>query len=64
MVKTAGGVSARAVNAALDVLVVGTGRGAKSSKQKKAEVLIDEGASIQIISEVEFLAMANESSQG
>lgn len=54
-----GGVAARAVNSTLDFLVVGAGRGAKSSKQKKAEALIEKGASIQIIGELDFLAMVD-----
>jgi DNA ligase (NAD+) len=53
-----GGVAASAVNAELDFLVVGSGRGAKSSKQKKAEKLIEAGkGGLRIISETEFLAM-------
>ena len=63
-VATVGGVAARTVNGALDFLVVGAGRGAKSSKQAKAEDLNDKGAAIQIIGEVEFLAMVDARSRG
>ncbi len=52
-----GGVPAAGVNKALDYLVIGAGKGAKSSKQKKAEKLIEGGAKITVISEAEFLAM-------
>ena len=57
MVDAHGGVSASAVNKALDYLVVGAGKGAKSSKQKKAEQLIEAGAALEVITEAEFLAM-------
>ena len=36
---------------------MGAGRGQKSSKQKKAEKLIEKGASLKVISEGEFLKM-------
>ena len=52
-----GGVNASGVNKKLDYLVVGTGKGAKSSKQKKAEKLVDGGAPLKIISETDFIAM-------
>ena len=57
MVTAVGGVAARSVTAALDVLVIGAGRGAKSSKQKKAEALVEKGASIELMGEAEFLAL-------
>lgn len=60
MVDTHGGVSASAVNKALDYLVIGAGKGAKSSKQKKAEQLIEAGAALKVITEAEFLAMIEE----
>lgn len=50
-----GGDSASGVTKALTYLVVGTGRGAKSSKQTKAEQLISAGAPLKILSEAEFL---------
>lgn len=52
-----GGVSAAGVSKTLDYLVVGAGKGAKSSKQKKAEQLISAGAALKIITETEFLEM-------
>ena len=55
-----GGVSASGVNKALNYLVIGAGKGAKSSKQKKAEKLIDGGAPLKVITETEFLAMIGE----
>jgi DNA ligase (NAD+) len=55
-----GGVSAAGVSKTLDYLVVGAGKGAKSSKQKKAEKLIEAGAALKIISESEFLALIGE----
>jgi DNA ligase (NAD+) len=55
-----GGVSASGVSKNLDYLVVGAGKGAKSSKQKKAEKLVEGGASLKVISEEEFLAMIGE----
>lgn len=57
MVEEHGGVSAAGVNKALDYLVVGAGKGAKSSKQKKAEQLISAGAPLKIITEAEFLEL-------
>jgi DNA ligase (NAD+) len=56
-VQALGGTTPDAVNKTLSVLVVGAGKGAKSSKQKKAEKLIAEGATIEIVSEAEFVAM-------
>lgn len=55
-----GGVSAAGVSKTLDYLVVGAGKGAKSSKQKKAEKLIEAGAELEVISEGEFLALIGE----
>lgn len=55
-VKDNGGVVAKSVNKDLDVLVVGAGRGQKSSKQKKAEKLQSEGVELEVITEDEFLA--------
>jgi DNA ligase (NAD+) len=55
-----GGVSAAGVSKTLDYLVVGAGKGAKSSKQKKAEKLIEAGAGLKIITEAEFLALIGE----
>lgn len=51
-----GGTTPDAVSKTLSVLVVGAGKGAKSSKQKKAEKLVTEGATIEIIDEAEFVA--------
>lgn len=51
-----GGTTPDAVSKTLSVLVVGAGKGAKSSKQKKAEKLVSEGATIEIIDEAEFVA--------
>ncbi len=56
-VQALGGETPDAVSKTLSVLVVGAGKGAKSSKQKKAEKLIGDGASIEVISESEFVAM-------
>ncbi|MFV8749903.1 NAD-dependent DNA ligase LigA [Nannocystaceae bacterium ST9] len=55
-----GGVNAAGVSKTLDYLVIGAGKGAKSSKQTKAEKLIEGGAALQIIGEQEFLAMIGE----
>lgn len=52
-----GGVNASGVNKDLDYLVVGAGKGAKSSKQKKAEKLVDGGAPLKIITEGDFKKM-------
>ena len=52
-----GGENAKGVTKALTYLVVGAGKGNKSSKQKKAEKLIDAGEPLQVISETEFLAL-------
>ncbi|MCA9684493.1 MAG: NAD-dependent DNA ligase LigA [Myxococcales bacterium] len=59
-VENNGGVSAAGVSKTLDYLVVGAGKGAKSSKQKKAEKLVGEGAALQIIGEQDFLKMIGE----
>jgi DNA ligase (NAD+) len=59
-VEAHGGVSAAGVSKTLDYLVVGAGKGAKSSKQKKAEKLVEGGAGVQIIGEDEFLRMIGE----
>lgn len=53
-VQALGGETPSGVNKALSYLVVGAGRGAKSSKQKKAEELIAGGAALTILSEDEF----------
>jgi len=55
-VQALGGTTPDAVSKTLTVLVVGAGKGAKSSKQKKAEKLVSEGAPIEIIDEAEFVA--------
>lgn len=55
-----GGVNASGVSKTLDYLVIGAGKGAKSSKQTKAEKLIEGGAAIEIIGEQAFLAMIGE----
>lgn len=59
-VQAAGGSAANSVTKTLDYLVVGAGRGQKSSKQKKAEKLVADGAPLQIISEEDFLRMIGE----
>lgn len=59
-VEANGGVPASGVSKTLDYLVVGAGKGAKSSKQKKAEKLIEGGAKLQVISEGAFLEMIGE----
>lgn len=56
-VKALGGEVPSGVTKALTYLVVGAGRGAKSSKQKKAEELIAAGAPLTILSEQEFLQL-------
>ncbi len=53
-----GGETPSGVNKALSYLVVGAGKGAKSSKQKKAEELIAAGAALQVLSEDEFLEIS------
>lgn len=53
-----GGETPSGVNKALSYLVVGAGKGAKSSKQKKAEELIAAGAPLQVLSEAEFLELS------
>ena len=59
-VEAHGGTVAAGVNKSLTYLVVGAGKGDKSSKHKKAEKLIEGGAKLKIISEHEFLAMIGE----
>ncbi len=56
-VKALGGETPSGVSKTLTYLVVGAGKGAKSSKQKKAEKLKDGGAAIEILSEDAFLKM-------
>jgi DNA ligase (NAD+) len=56
-VQALGGEVPSGVTKNLTYLVVGAGRGAKSSKQKKAEELIAAGAPLKILSEDEFLAL-------
>ena len=53
-----GGETPSGVNKALGYLVVGAGKGAKSSKQKKAEELIAAGAPLKVLSEAEFLELS------
>lgn len=53
-VQALGGETPSAVNKNLSVLVVGAGKATKSSKQKKAEKLIEGGAPIEIIAEQAF----------
>ncbi len=60
-VEALGGSAVSGVSRKLNYLVLGAGKGAVSSKQKKAELLIGEGAAIQIINEARFLAMMDES---
>lgn len=56
-VKALGGETPSGVSKSLSVLVVGAGKGKPSSKQKKAEKFISDGASLEIISEQEFVTM-------
>ncbi len=56
-VRTLGGETPSGVNKTLNYLVVGAGKAAKSSKQKKAEKLISSGAPIEVIGEDEFLKL-------
>jgi DNA ligase (NAD+) len=66
MVKARGGETPSGVSRTLDFLVIGDdgsallSGGAMSSKHKKAEQLVAEGAGIRIISETEFRAMCGE----
>jgi len=53
-----GGETPSGVNKALSYLVVGAGKGAKSSKQKRAEELIAAGAPLKVLSEAEFLELS------
>ncbi len=60
-VKALGGTAPGGVTKALTYLVIGDGAGDRmSSKQKKAEKYVADGAEIQIISESDFLKMAPE----
>lgn len=56
-VKALGGEAPSGVSKTLGYLVVGAGKGAKSTKQKKAEQLIAAGAPIEILAESDFLEM-------
>ena len=57
-VRALGGETPSGVSAGLSVLVVGAGKtAAKSSKQKKAETLIEQGAGIEILGEEAFVTM-------
>lgn len=56
-VQALGGETPSGVAKSLSVLVVGAGKGNKSSKHKKAEKLIGEGAAIEIMTEQEFVTM-------
>jgi DNA ligase (NAD+) len=53
-----GGETPSGVSKTLSYLVVGAGKGAKSSKQKKAEELIAAGAALQVLSEAEVLELS------
>lgn len=65
LVKKLGGTTPGSISAKTDFLIIGDdgssllGQGAKSTKQKDAEKLINEGSSLKIISESEFLRLAN-----
>ncbi len=52
-----GGETPSGVTKSLTYLVVGAGKGSKSSKQTKAESLIAAGAPLQVLSEDEFLRL-------
>jgi DNA ligase (NAD+) len=52
-----GGTTPDTVGRDLTYLVVGAGRGAKSTKQKKAEQLVAAGSPLRILAESEFLDM-------
>lgn len=54
-VKALGGEAPSGVSKSLTALVVGAGKGAKSSKQKKAEKLNGDGATIAVLTEEAFL---------
>ncbi|MCH9686231.1 MAG: NAD-dependent DNA ligase LigA [Deltaproteobacteria bacterium] len=54
-VKALGGEAPSGVSKGLTVLVVGAGKANKSSKQKKAESFNEAGASIEIITEAQFV---------
>ncbi len=54
-VKALGGETPSGVSKSLTALVIGAGKGAKSSKQKKAEKLNGDGATIEVLTEDEFL---------
>ncbi len=62
-VKALGGETPSGVSKGLTVLVVGGGKGKKSSKQKKAESLNEDGASIEILGEQEFVAQMEQAEQ-
>lgn len=64
MVKDRGGVAQDAVTKSLDYLVVGEQRtDEKSSKEKVAEKLIEQGAKLRILSEKEFVAMVRDADE-
>jgi DNA ligase (NAD+) len=56
-VRSLGGDTPTGVSKTLTYLVIGGGGGPKSSKQKKAEKLVDAGEPLKIISEQEFIAL-------
>lgn len=56
-VRALGGEAPSGVSKTLTHLVIGAGKGPKSTKQKKAEELVAAGAPIEIIGEDEFVAM-------
>ncbi len=64
-VQALGGETPSGVSRGLSVLVVGAGKTAsKSSKQKKAEKLISDGASIEILSEKDFVKRMEKAERG
>ncbi len=63
-VQALGAEAPSGVSKGLSVLVVGAGKGNKSSKQKKAESLNKSGASIEIITEQEFVVMMEQAEGG
>lgn len=60
LVKTHGGEVAAGVSQKLGFLVVGAQKGGASSKEKKAQALIEKGADLQILSEEDFLQLLPE----
>lgn len=56
-VRDLGGETPSGVSKTLTYLVVGAGKGAKSSKQKKAEKLNSGGSTIEVLSEDDFLKL-------